>query len=110
MIIDEFVKQGYFLFRYRSFLPFAIIPIAVYYGYQFAQMHNLIFENNECIVIILSLVTSFFGFAFRVITVGYTPSNTSGRNTTEQKADVLNTTGMYSLMRHPLYLARLRTY
>jgi hypothetical protein len=36
--------------------------------------------------------------------VGYAPRGTSGRNTREQLADVLNTTGMYSIVRHPLYL------
>jgi hypothetical protein len=37
--------------------------------------------------------------------VGHTPSNTSGRNTCEgQVADTLNTTGIYSILRHPLYL------
>ena len=32
------------------------------------------------------------------------PKGTSGRNVAEQKADVLNTTGIYSIVRHPLYL------
>jgi hypothetical protein len=37
--------------------------------------------------------------------VGTAPRGTSGRNTREQKARVLNTTGAYSVVRHPLYLA-----
>jgi len=45
------------------------------------------------------------GLLVRVYTVGYTPKNTSGRNTTEgQVADVLNTQGIYSTVRHPLYV------
>jgi hypothetical protein len=37
--------------------------------------------------------------------VGFTPKNTSGRNTINgQLADELNVTGIYSLLRHPLYL------
>jgi hypothetical protein len=36
--------------------------------------------------------------------VGYVPKNTSGRNTTIQRAHTLNTTGMYSIVRHPLYV------
>ena len=41
----------------------------------------------------------------RVLTVGFAPGKTSGRNTTQgQVAEVLNTTGAYSMMRHPLYL------
>jgi len=45
------------------------------------------------------------GLALRVVTVGTSPRGTSGRNTRQQKAAVLNTTGPYSVVRHPLYLA-----
>jgi isoprenylcysteine carboxyl methyltransferase (ICMT) family protein YpbQ len=45
------------------------------------------------------------GLFIRVYTVGHTPANTSGRNTESgQMADSLNTTGIYSTVRHPLYL------
>lgn len=40
----------------------------------------------------------------RIVTVGYVPRGTSGRTTRNPKASVLNTTGMYSIVRHPLYL------
>ena len=40
----------------------------------------------------------------RIYTVGHTPVGTSGRNTAGQVADSLNTTGIYSVVRHPLYL------
>ncbi|MPN03752.1 hypothetical protein SDC9_150984 [bioreactor metagenome] len=40
----------------------------------------------------------------RIIAVGHTPANTSGRNTKTQLADEINTTGIYSTVRHPLYL------
>ncbi|MBK7711292.1 MAG: lipid A phosphate methyltransferase [Bacteroidales bacterium] len=45
------------------------------------------------------------GQVIRILTVGFTPKNTSGRNTVDgQVADELNVTGIYSLLRHPLYL------
>jgi len=44
------------------------------------------------------------GLFIRAYAVGHTPANTSGRNTKEQLADELNTTGIYSMVRHPLYL------
>ena len=41
----------------------------------------------------------------RVKVVGHTPPKTSGRNTNVgQVANELNTTGLYSLVRHPLYV------
>jgi protein-S-isoprenylcysteine O-methyltransferase Ste14 len=44
------------------------------------------------------------GLALRAFTVGYAPARTSGRNTDQQVAETLNVKGMYSVVRHPLYL------
>lgn len=45
------------------------------------------------------------GLLVRIYTVGHTPAGTSGRNTDEgQLAEELNQTGIYSIVRHPLYL------
>jgi hypothetical protein len=44
------------------------------------------------------------GLMVRIITVGRAPIGTSGRNTREQVANTLNSTGIYSVVRHPLYL------
>lgn len=51
------------------------------------------------------MVISFSGLVLRAVVVGHAPRGTSGRNTRDQVADTLNTTGMYSVVRHPLYLA-----
>lgn len=45
------------------------------------------------------------GQTIRVHVVGHAPPGTSGRNTRSQRAETLNTTGFYSVCRHPLYLA-----
>ncbi len=51
------------------------------------------------------LAVSLSGEIIRILTVGYTPRNTSGRNTVDgQLADKLNVSGIYSIVRHPLYL------
>jgi hypothetical protein len=51
------------------------------------------------------LAISLIGLGIRIYTVGHTPKNTSGRNTADgQVADTLNTNGIYSIVRHPLYL------
>ena len=54
---------------------------------------------------LIFLGVSIFGEVIRILTVGFAPKNTSGRNTVNgQIADELNVTGIYSLLRHPLYL------
>lgn len=51
------------------------------------------------------LGVSIFGQIIRILTVGFAPKNTSGRNTAGgQIADELNVTGIYSIVRHPLYV------
>ncbi|MDW5290336.1 isoprenylcysteine carboxylmethyltransferase family protein [Formosa sp. PL04] len=103
---EEFKTQGDFLFRHRSYLPLIILTIGlgVFIQTEYAEIEateTLFSEIFEYIC----LAVCFLGLLIRVLTVGHTPNNTSGRNTKEgQIADVLNTTGMYSLVRHPLYV------
>ncbi len=47
---------------------------------------------------------SLLGLGIRIYTVGHVPKGTSGRTTSTPKAQELNTTGIYSVVRHPLYL------
>jgi isoprenylcysteine carboxyl methyltransferase (ICMT) family protein YpbQ len=53
---------------------------------------------------------SALGLIVRIITVGYTPANTSGRNTANQVADTVNQLGIYSTVRHPLYVGNFLMY
>ena len=101
-LIEELNQQGNKLFKYRSNLPvpFAIIGLAIYlYNIHFIgkEIHSLTFE-------ISCLLIGLIGQLIRVITLGYTPKGTSGRNTNQQVAEQLNIKGMYSLVRNPLYL------
>ena len=47
---------------------------------------------------------SLAGTLVRAYVIATTPRGTSGRNTKEQIAETLNTSGIYSVVRHPLYL------
>lgn len=100
---QELETQGNWLFRYRSFLP--IIVLALGLG---VFIQNVLLKNdNDCSLFfeMLCLAVSILGLIIRVYTVGFTPHNTSGRNTKAgQVADELNTTGIYSTTRNPLYL------
>ena len=103
---EELKKQGDFLFKYRSFLPLIILGVGLVVFVcsvlgRVAEPDIWIFKAYPYIC----LSTSLLGLFVRVVTVGYTPKNTSGRNTkTGQIAEELNTSGIYSTLRHPLYL------
>ena len=102
---EELKTQGDFLFKNRSYLPLIILGIGlsvfIHSEYQNKITGNRIPELFDYIWLGISL----FGLYIRVVTVARTPINTSGRNTKEgQIAEALNTTGIYSIVRHPLYL------
>lgn len=103
---EELKTQGDYLFKHRSYLPIIIliVGIAVFVFAEFQRSeipHTWISKYYDYFCLFVSL----FGLFIRIVTVGRTPKNTSGRNTKGgQLADELNTTGIYSTLRHPLYL------
>lgn len=101
--MNELLKeQGNFLFRWRSYLPvIMMIPLTIaVMNMTWPMGSHGYHEVAEAVCMLVSLS----GLAVRVITIGHTPRGTSGRNTTQQSAWQLNTTGIYSVVRHPLYL------
>jgi protein-S-isoprenylcysteine O-methyltransferase Ste14 len=102
---EEFESQGNFLFRYRSNLPLLVILIGILV-FVLGRLSDLYQEKIPYSILeYISLAISFLGLAIRIYTVGHTPAKTSGRNTKEgQLANELNSTGIYSVVRHPLYL------
>jgi protein-S-isoprenylcysteine O-methyltransferase Ste14 len=96
-------RLGGFLFHWRSYLPLLLAPV---FALAIAHVHFL-FRSHvadqawEVACVLLSLA----GWALRVYTVGVAAPGTSGRNTRRHKAASLNTTGAYSVVRHPLYIA-----
>lgn len=100
-LVEDFEKTGNWLFRWRSFLPLLIVPFAIW-----VTLNDDFYPPfNDLNWLATCLSLSFLGQIIRALTIGYVPLGTSGRNTNEgQVALTLNTKGMYSLVRHPLYL------
>lgn len=96
------LRSGDFLFRWRSYLPLLLVPLVVVgiarSQYPFGSYVTDIAWEVACVLLALA------GVGIRVVTVGLAAPGTSGRNTRGQKARSLNTTGPYSVVRHPLYL------
>jgi lipid A Kdo2 1-phosphate O-methyltransferase len=107
-LIEEFDKQGNFLFRWRTYVPGVILIISIFFLPEVAYFGGN-YETNLYYTLIC-LVVSFLGQGIRAWTIGHTPANTSGRNTKEQVADLVNQTGIYSTVRHPLYLGNFFMY
>lgn len=103
---EEFEETGKWLFKWRSYFPLLIIlPLLFFALPQSRYFERTLGSTAEYFWEAFCLIVSFSGLLIRCIAIGYVPSGTSGRNTKDgQLADTLNSTGIYSVLRHPLYL------
>ena len=101
-LVQSFEKQGNFLFKYRGQFPVLLFILSVPFIY--LTDYTLINYKEYNVFMFTAISISVLGFLVRFYTIGTTPKGTSGRNTKEQVAEVLNSSGMYSMVRHPLYL------
>jgi protein-S-isoprenylcysteine O-methyltransferase Ste14 len=99
---EEFEKTGEYFFRWRSYLPLFMAVLFIlalaHFRYPFADRRLDLAWDAGCLAVAL------LGQIVRFFTVGFVPRGTSGRNTLRQVAEALNTTGMYSSVRNPIYL------
>jgi len=97
---EEFENVGNWLFRWRSYLPIAL-ALVLALGIRENRLQHFM---PSLAWTLGCFAVSLLGLGVRIATVGFTPKGTSGRNTLNQRADELNTSGIYSTVRHPLYL------
>lgn len=106
---EEFARSGAWLFRWRSYLPLLFLPLFVHAMSEFSNrsLDDSLGGRWE----VFCILVAFAGLLVRVLVVGQAPHRTSGRNTFGgQVADELNTTGIYSVVRHPLYLGNFLSW
>ncbi|CAE7223658.1 mam4 [Symbiodinium necroappetens] len=102
MYTEELNTTGNALFRHRSYVPVLFLALLLLGMREFSY-----FGDDHTLDLVWEVVcfsVSMFGLAIRAHVVGHAPSRTSGRNTKHQVAHTINTTGLYSLVRHPLYV------
>jgi len=95
-------RCGDFFFRWRSYLPLTLAPLV---ALAVARSQLALTSRDDLLWEVGCVLLALGGLALRAWAVGVAAPGTSGRNTREQKAATLNTTGPYSLVRHPLYIA-----
>lgn len=103
---EEFRIQGNFLFKHRSYLPLIILIVGLLvYIFTIKESTTTLEKFTSNYFEIIFLFVSLFGLLIRAYSVGFAAKNTSGRNTlVGQVADSINSTGIYSIVRHPLYI------
>lgn len=101
-LIHSFEQSGNTLFRHRGQIPLFIFITAI--PIIFLTDTTIFNDTFYLILTLISIIVALSGFIIRAYTIGTTPKGTSGRNTREQVAESLNTKGIYSTLRHPLYL------
>ena len=106
LIEKEFEKSGQFLFRWRGYLPLfflVLILTTIYFNQATFDIHN----NSWALS---CLLIGCIGIVIRVVAVSFVPYGNSGRGTDKPYAESLNTTGMYSVMRNPVYFGNFFTF
>jgi len=99
-----FENSGNQLFKYRGQIPLLLFFVAIPILY-FDKNHSFFvgqlgeFTRNLLVILLLIL-----GHCIRFFVIGFRDIHTSGKNRDQQVANSLNTSCMYSIVRHPLYL------
>jgi protein-S-isoprenylcysteine O-methyltransferase Ste14 len=104
---EQFEHQGNWLFKRRGTLPLLLLLAGIIARVYAGRGIDQILPENPYIpdpYLLLCILVSILGLAIRAYTVGHAADRTSWRNTSGQVAETLNQTGIYSVVRHPLYV------
>ena len=102
---EEMERSGELLFRWRSYPPALFLGV-VLLGMRSSSLYHA-GSDAHYMWELVCLIPVVAGLSIRMWAIGTAAPNTSGGNRSGQIAEELNTTGAYSMVRHPLYLGVL---
>ncbi len=88
---DKILKQGEWFFKNRSYLPLTLLPLIIHTSSTPPWIEKTFGTGWQKVFDLLCISISFLGLLVRCFTIGYVPAGTSGRNTSSQVAETLNT-------------------
>lgn len=106
-LADHFTRSGDFLFRWRGYLPLLMLPLFAL-GVIDAGLPQPVPPAVRLLQAV-AVAVALSGLAVRVAAIGTAAEGTSERSTVNPRASRLRTTGLYSLVRHPLYVGNTIT-
>ena len=101
-LVAECTRAGTWLFRWRSYPPLLVLAYVV--ASTALEPVPAGGPRARALWVAAGMALGALGLTLRGWTVGLVPTGTSGRGTKALRAETLNTRGVYSLVRHPLYL------
>jgi protein-S-isoprenylcysteine O-methyltransferase Ste14 len=111
LLRDHMAISGASLFRWRSFVLLAFVPAIIWATLQGEQVEHAVGDTWGDVFEAFAVAVVVLGELIRILTVGFVPAGTSGRNTgAGQVASRLNTSGAYAMVRNPLYLGNCLMY
>jgi protein-S-isoprenylcysteine O-methyltransferase Ste14 len=105
---EHFARSGNWLFRWRAIPPLLALLLLMLHLDDYHYLSGS--KRADDLWQLGCLLIATLGLGLRSYVVGHTPKDTSGRNAREQRAARLNTTGLYSVVRHPLYVGNFLIY
>jgi protein-S-isoprenylcysteine O-methyltransferase Ste14 len=102
-VVEELVASGRRLFSARSLLPLSLVPVILLAIPESVRVERTLGFSARFAVQWGALCLAWLGTLLRCAAVAFAPDGTSSRDTHALRAPSLNSTGMYSVMRHPLY-------
>ena len=101
-LVEEMERAGAWLFRFRSWAPPLVMGLLI--GAVASRSRPTDPPGLDPVPSAVGIGIAIIGLLIRAHVVGHAPGGTSGKNRAGQVASSLTTTGLYSVVRHPLYL------